>query len=143
MDQPLLPEPAWDDAGGDDSVGRRQDGDVLGAPGVIRRFGAAIRHHKTGFTANAMGVWDCPPARVEEVGQTMASFTEVSHCYERPRKPQWPANLYTMIHARSREDVEQIGERIAEATGLRSPRLLYSTREFKKSSMKYFTDTVA
>ncbi len=108
--------------------------------GVIRRFGAAIKHSKTGFTANAMGVWDCPPARVEEVGQIMASFAEVSHCYQRPRRPQWPANLYTMIHARSREEVEQIAERIRVATGLTEARLLYSTREFKKSSMRYFSE---
>jgi len=108
--------------------------------GVIRRFGAAIRHHKTGFSANAMGVWDCPDERVEEVGSTMASFAEVSHCYERPKLPQWPANLYTMIHARSKDEVEDVARRIQQATGLAEPRLLYSTREFKKSSMRYFSE---
>ena len=108
--------------------------------GVIRRFGAAIKHSKTGFTANAMGVWDCPKERVEEVGQIMASFKEVSHCYQRPRMPQWPANLYTMLHAKDRDEIEAIAARIQEAVGLSSARLLYSTREFKKSSMRYFSE---
>lgn len=107
---------------------------------VIRRFGAAIKHHKTGFTANAMGVWDCPDGRVEEVGTIMASFPEVSHCYERPRAATWPANLYTMIHGRSRAEVEATAARIRDAVGLEAPRLLYSVREFKKTSMTYFTE---
>jgi DNA-binding Lrp family transcriptional regulator len=107
---------------------------------VIRRFGAAIKHHKTGFTANAMGVWDCPDDRVEEVGAIMASFPEVSHCYERPRAATWPANLYTMIHGRSREEVEATAARIRDAVGLPAPRLLYSVREFKKTSMTYFAE---
>jgi DNA-binding Lrp family transcriptional regulator len=108
--------------------------------GVIRRFGAAIRHHKTGFTANAMGVWTCPEDRVEEVGTIMAGFAEVSHCYQRPSAPTWPANLYTMIHGRSPEDVEGTAERIRAAVGLPEPRLLYSIREFKKTSMTYFAE---
>lgn len=107
---------------------------------VIRRFGAAIKHHKTGFTANAMGVWDCPDERVEEVGTIMASFPEVSHCYERPRAATWPANLYTMIHGRSRAEVEATAARIRDAVGLATPRLLYSVREFKKTSMTYFAE---
>ncbi len=105
---------------------------------VIRRFGAAIKHHKTGFAANAMGVWTAPEERVEEVGPIMASFKEVSHCYQRPSAPTWPANLYTMMHGRSREECERIAERIREATGLPAPRLLYSVKEFKKTSMRYF-----
>jgi len=107
---------------------------------VIRRFGAAIKHHKTGFSANAMGVWSCPEERVEEVGQIMASFKEVSHCYQRPTAPTWPANLYTMIHGRTREECVAVAETIREATGLEAPRLLYSVREFKKASMKYFAE---
>ncbi|MDO9556401.1 MAG: Lrp/AsnC family transcriptional regulator [Coriobacteriia bacterium] len=107
---------------------------------VIRRFGAAIRHHRTGFSANAMGVWSCLEERVEEVGQIMASFNEVSHCYERPTAPTWPANLYTMIHGRTREEVGAVAESIRGATGLEAPRLLYSVREFKKASMKYFAE---
>lgn len=107
--------------------------------GVIRRFGAAIKHHKTGFVANAMGVWDCADeAEVERVGAIMAGFAEVSHCYQRPRRPTWPHDLYTMIHGRSREECEAVAERIRVATGLPAPWLLYSVREFKKASMRYF-----
>ncbi|MBE0418484.1 MAG: Lrp/AsnC family transcriptional regulator [Coriobacteriia bacterium] len=108
--------------------------------GVIRRFGAAIKHHKTGFASNAMGVWTAPEDRIEEVGAIMASFEEVSHCYERPKAPTWPANMYTMIHGRSREECEDVARRIREATGLPEPRLLYSVREFKKTSMRYFAE---
>lgn len=108
--------------------------------GVIRRFGAAIKHHKTGFASNAMGVWTAPEDRIEEVGAIMASFKEVSHCYERPTAPTWPANMYTMIHGRSREECEDVARRIREATGLPEPRLLYSVKEFKKTSMRYFAE---
>jgi len=107
---------------------------------VIRRFGAALKHHRTGFTANAMGAWYCEPDRVEEVGRIMASFKEVSHCYERPTAPTWPVNIYTMIHGRSREEAVEAAARIQQATGLAAPRLLYSVREFKKSSMTYFAE---
>lgn len=110
------------------------------AEGVIRRFGAAVRHTRTGFAANAMGVWECPDEQVEAAGVTMASFPEVSHCYQRPRTPTWHGNLYTMIHGRTKADCEAVAERIREATGLKAARLLYSTREFKKSSMRYFED---
>jgi len=108
--------------------------------GVIRRFGAAIKHHKTGFAANAMGVWTSPEDGIEEIGAIMASFKEVSHCYQRPSTPTWPANLYTMIHGRSREECEDVAHRIQGATGLPEPRLLYSVKEFKKTSMKYFAE---
>lgn len=107
---------------------------------VIRRFGAALKHHRTGFTANAMGAWYCEPARLLEVGRIMASFKEVSHCYERPTAPTWPINLYTMIHGHSRDEAAEVAERIRQATGLAAPRLLYSVREFKKSSMTYFAE---
>lgn len=108
--------------------------------GVIRRFGAAIKHHKTGFTHNAMGVWNVPEDRLDELGPVMASFKEVSHGYARPSFPTWPHNAYTMIHGKSREECEEVARRIQEATGLPDPRLLYSTREFKKVSMRYFAE---
>lgn len=108
--------------------------------GVIRRFGAAIKHHKTGFTHNAMGVWNIPEDQLDEIGPIMASFKEVSHVYARPSYPTWPHNAYTMIHGTSREECEKVAERIKEATGLPEPRLLYSTKEFKKMSMRYFVE---
>ena len=108
--------------------------------GVIRRFGAAIKHHRTGYTHNAMGVWNVPEGRLDELGPIMASFKEVSHGYARPSYPTWPHNAYTMIHGTSKAECEDVARRIQEATGLPEPRLLYSTREFKKMSMKYFVE---
>lgn len=106
--------------------------------GIIRRFGAAIRHREAGFTANAMVVWNVEDERTLEVGKMMASFSEVSHCYERPRYPDWPYNLFTMVHGKSREECEQIAKKIAATTNITNYRLLFSTDELKKTSMKYF-----
>ncbi len=106
--------------------------------GRIRRFGAAVRHRDLGYVANAMVVWQVPDDRIREVGPVMAGFKEVSHCYQRPRRPEWPYNFYTMVHGQTREECEQVAERIARATGLKTYRLLFSTAELKKSSMRYF-----
>lgn len=106
--------------------------------GIIRRFGAAIRHREAGFTANAMVVWNVEDDRTIEIGKKMASFSEVSHCYERPRYPDWPYNLFTMVHGKSREECEQIAKKIANVIDVTNYRLLFSTDELKKTSMKYF-----
>lgn len=108
--------------------------------GVIRRFGAILRHQKAGYQGNAMVVWRVPEGRTSELGEAMASFSAVSHCYLRPAVPEWPYNLYTMIHGRSAEDCRQVVKRISRATGIRNYRLLFSRREHKKSSMRYFDD---
>jgi DNA-binding Lrp family transcriptional regulator len=73
------------------------------ADDIIRRFGATLRHQRTGFDANAMVVWEVEPERAEEVGNIFASFREVSHCYQRPAMPDWPYRLFTMIHGSSSE----------------------------------------
>jgi len=107
--------------------------------GWIRRYGATLRHQKAGFTANGMGVWKVPnPDEREKLGAIMASFREVSHCYERPSFEDWPYHLFSMIHGQSREECEETARRISEKTGLKDYKVLYSTREFKKSSMRYF-----
>ena len=108
------------------------------ADGTIRRLGAILRHHKAGVTVNAMGVWQVPEAHIAEIGKTMAGFSQVSHCYERPASEEWPYNLYTMIHARSQEEAEETATLLSEATGMESYELLYTQRELKKSSMRYF-----
>lgn len=105
----------------------------------IRRFGATLRHAKAGFKANGMGVWKVPnPEDRQRLGEEMASFREVSHCYERSSFNDWPYNLFTMIHGESKEDCEEVARRISEKTGVKEYDMLYSSREFKKSSMKYF-----
>lgn len=105
----------------------------------IRRFGATLRHQKAGFKANGMGVWPVPDeSKRQALGEVMASFHEVSHCYERPSYGDWPYNLFTMLHGESREECEEAAKRISEKTGIKEYRMLYSSREFKKSSMVYF-----
>ncbi len=106
--------------------------------GIIRKFGAILNHRVAGYGENAMVVWRVPGERNREVGKTMASFPEVSHCYERATQPGWPYNLFTMIHGRTRDECEKIAEDISREIGITDYRLLYSTRQFKKTSMKYF-----
>ncbi|MCL2863236.1 MAG: Lrp/AsnC family transcriptional regulator [Methanimicrococcus sp.] len=102
----------------------------------IRRFGASIGHLALGFTANGMGVWDIPPDKVEETGKKMASFDEVSHCYERPPTPDWPYNMYTMIHCRSQEECKAVAERISKTIGITNYQLVFSERELKKKGVR-------
>jgi DNA-binding Lrp family transcriptional regulator len=106
--------------------------------GIVRRLSASLRHRKLGIGANALCIWKVPEERVEEVGRRMASFEEVTHCYERPIVPgKWEYNLFTMVHGYDRESVEAIIERIAKAVGIQDYRRLYSTREFKKVYRQY------
>jgi DNA-binding Lrp family transcriptional regulator len=101
---------------------------------------AAVLHHReAGFRANAMGVWVVPSERAEEVGQIMGSFRGVSHCYLRPTYPDWPYSIFTMVHGQKATDCQAIIDAIAEATGIREYALLYSTKEYKKIRLRYFT----
>ncbi|HEY9205467.1 MAG TPA: siroheme decarboxylase subunit beta [Candidatus Methanoperedens sp.] len=104
--------------------------------GVIRRFGASIGHRAIGITANAMCTWNVPEERVEEVGAIMAGFSQVTHCYERPRYPDWKYNIFTMIHAYSRDECEKIAREISLATGIMDYSILFSEREFKKTGVR-------
>jgi DNA-binding Lrp family transcriptional regulator len=106
--------------------------------GVIRRFGATLRHQEAGFGSNAMVAWKVPENKVDEVGSAMAGFREVTHCYQRQVEKDWLYNLYTMIHGESREECYRIAKRISQETGIRDYVLLFSEKEFKKTSMKYF-----
>ena len=108
--------------------------------GVIRRYGATLRHQRTGYTANAMAAWQVEEERVEAAGKKMASFRQVSHCYRRDPQPDWPYNLYTMIHADDEDSCREIARRMAEAAGVERHTLLFSRRELKKTSMVYFDD---
>lgn len=111
---------------------------VLIENGIIRRFGAAVRHQDLGFKANAMVVWDVPDDNINDVGGKMAGFREVTHCYQRPRYPKWPYSLFTMVHGRSREECARIAGEISQAVGISGYELLFSTAELKKISMRYF-----
>ncbi len=106
--------------------------------GVIRRIGAVLYHQQAGVRANVMGVWKVSTEKALEVGKIMSSFPQVSHCYERPTTPQWDYNLYTMIHGKDFQECSRIAQEISRKCGITGYKLLPSTREFKKISMKYF-----
>ena len=106
--------------------------------GVIRRFGATIRHQKSGFAANAMVAWIVDEKRIEKVGEKMSSFKEVSHCYRRNPTDEWPYNLYTMVHANNEDTCREIARTMSSKTRVENYKLLFSRRELKKTSMKYF-----
>ena len=105
---------------------------------IIRRFGATLRHQKTGFTANAMAAWQVDEDRIDAVGGKMASFREVSHCYRRNPTDRWPYNLYTMIHANDEDACRQTAQHMSEAASVKNYTLLFSRKELKKTSMVYF-----
>jgi len=107
--------------------------------GVIRRFGATIRHQKSGFAANAMVAWIVDEERIEEVGEKMSFFKEVSHCYRRNPTDEWPYNLYTMVHANNEDTCREIARTMSTESRVENYKLLFSRRELKKTSMKYFT----
>jgi len=105
---------------------------------VIRRFGVTLRHQRTGFNANAMVAWKVDEARIEKVGQKMASFIQVSHCYRRDPTDQWPYNLYTMVHANDEQSCHATARKMSRATSVEDYTLLFSREELKKTSMVYF-----
>jgi DNA-binding Lrp family transcriptional regulator len=112
----------------------------LNRRGIIRRFGATLKHQKSGFKANAMVAWNVDEARVEQVGTAMAGFDEITHCYRRDPAPGWPYNLYTMVHAGTEAECLSLVEKIAATVGETDYTLLFSRKELKKTSMKYFED---
>jgi len=108
--------------------------------GVMRRFATILNHRKAGFGANAMSVWAVPEEKGEEIGKEMAEFSAVSHCYLRPSYPNWPYNLFAMVHAKTQEECDTLIEEMAKESGLTEYGKLYSTVEFKKQRLVYFDD---
>jgi DNA-binding Lrp family transcriptional regulator len=106
----------------------------LKASGALRRVAAMLAHRKVAYSHNAMVVWKVDDKNVEKIGAVMASFPEVSHCYERDTGGYWAYNLYTMVHGKHYEDCMKSIERIAHETGISDYRVLFSKREFKKTS---------
>jgi DNA-binding Lrp family transcriptional regulator len=104
--------------------------------GIIRRIAAVLFHRKALYTHNAMVVWKVQEAEVDRAGSIMASFDEVSHCYEREKGGYWDYNVYTMIHGKSLEDCKEIAGRISERTGIKDFQMFFSKREFKKIPLR-------
>ena len=107
--------------------------------GGLRRVAAILYHRRAGFSANGMGVWNVPDGEILETGKRMAAFRGVSHCYQRPTYADWPYSVFTMAHGRSKEECDAILDSIADATGITERATLYSSTEFKKVRMLYFT----
>lgn len=108
--------------------------------GIIRRFGATLNHRNIGFKANAMVVWIVPEERIKEVSKSMILFEQVSHCYQRPTFLNWPYNIFTMVHGETKEECEKVVKDIINLVNINDYNILYSTKELKKSSMKYFIE---
>lgn len=108
--------------------------------GLLRRVAAILYHRRAGYSANGMGVWKVPEDEVMQVGPVMASFRGISHCYQRPTYEDWPYSVFTMAHGRSREECDAVLDAIAEHTGIEERATLYSSTEYKKVRLLYFTD---
>ncbi len=108
--------------------------------GLLRRVAAILFHRRAGFSANGMGVWKVPEEKIAELGPRMAAYRGISHCYERPTYKDWPYSVFTMAHGRSKEECDGILDAIAEQTGITERATLYSSTEFKKIRLLYFTD---
>jgi siroheme decarboxylase len=107
---------------------------------LLRRVAAILFHRRAGFSANGMGVWKVPEERVMELGPRMAAFRGISHCYQRPTYADWPYSIFTMAHGRSKEECDAILDSIAAHTGIDERATLYSSTEFKKIRLLYFTE---
>ncbi|PHQ65622.1 MAG: AsnC family protein [Sulfurimonas sp.] len=110
--------------------------------GIMRRFASILNHRKAGFNANAMVVWDVDETNGEEIGATAAAFSAVSHCYLRPKYENWPYNLFTMVHGKTKEETNGIIAEMASEIEAKSHMPLYSSREFKKIRIEYFTPAI-
>jgi len=106
--------------------------------GVMRRFAAVLRHQKAGFVANGMICWCIPEERLPDLGYRLASYPQVSHCYQRPVYSDWPYNVFSMVHARSRKQCEEIARQMSQEIGVDDYVILYSTKEYKKERVRYY-----
>ena len=108
--------------------------------GVMRRFAAILRHRDAGFTANGMIVWKVPEERIDDVGAKLGAFPQVSHCYQRPVYPDWPYNVFSMIHCKSEDEATEMAKTIQDQINVDEYKILFSSREFKKTRVEYFVE---
>jgi DNA-binding Lrp family transcriptional regulator len=140
-DMPVCPEPYAPAA---ERVGMNQERFLahlaaMQERGLLRRVAAILYHRRAGFSANGMGVWQVPDERIAELGPRMAAVRGISHCYQRPTYPDWPYSVFTMAHGRSKPECDAVLDAIAEQTGISGRATLYSSTEFKKIRLLYFT----
>jgi DNA-binding Lrp family transcriptional regulator len=108
--------------------------------GLLRRVAAILYHRRAGFSANGMGVWQVPDEAIGQIGRRMAAVRGISHCYQRPTYDDWPYSVFTMAHGRSKDECDAVLDAIAEQTQIHERATLYSSTEFKKIRLLYFTD---
>jgi DNA-binding Lrp family transcriptional regulator len=111
--------------------------------GRLRRVAGILNHRKAGFAANGMGVWVVPEARVQEVGGFFAGYSAVTHCYLRPTYPDWPYNIFTMVHSKKINQCDQVIAEMSDKSGLKDYAILYSHKEYKKIRLEYFTGEIS
>ena len=109
--------------------------------GVMRRYAAILRHRDAGFVANGMIVWKVPEERIEIVGEKLGAFPQISHCYQRPVYADWPYNVFSMVHCKSIPEAEEMAKEIQRQIDVNEYRILFSSREFKKTRVEYFTES--
>lgn len=109
--------------------------------GVMRRYAAILRHRDVGFTANGMIVWRVPEEKIESVGETLGAFPQISHCYQRPVYADWPYNVFSMVHCKSIAEAESMAKDIQSHIKVDDYKILFSSREFKKTRVEYFTES--
>ncbi|MCE5284865.1 MAG: AsnC family transcriptional regulator [Pelosinus sp.] len=110
--------------------------------GKLRKMGVVLRHRQVGYAANALCIWRVDDKKVHEIGTQLAAHAAVTHCYSRQTSSSWPYNLYAMVHAASCEECKRLAGELAAAAGLMQPVMLFSVREWKKTSMHYFSDSL-
>jgi DNA-binding Lrp family transcriptional regulator len=141
-DMPVVPEP-YADAAAELGMSQERFLDHLAGMqerGLLRRVAAILYHRRAGFSANGMGVWQVPDEQILDIGRRMAAVRGVSHCYQRPTYADWPYSVFTMAHGRSKEECDAVLDSIARQTGISERATLYSSTEFKKIRLLYFTD---
>jgi siroheme decarboxylase len=141
-DLPVIPEPFAPAA---EELGMGQDElldhlERMQERRLLRRVAAILFHRRAGFSANGMGVWKVPDERIMELGPQMAAYRGISHCYQRPTYKDWPYSIFTMAHGRSKDECDAILDSIADSTGIDQRSTLYSSTEFKKIRLLYFTE---
>lgn len=105
--------------------------------GLMRKFSAVLNHRKAGFIANAMCVWNVPEKSVVRAGNLIATFAQVSHCYQREKYPEWNYNLYAMVHGKTKDECLTAAKKISQKIGFSDCKILFSSKEYKKVGVKY------
>jgi len=111
---------------------------ALAETGVMRRFGATLRHQRSGFAANVMVAFKVRPKDANRVGEKLSSHRQVTHCYLRKTNGQFPYNLFAMVHGRNEAECRRLVEEMAREVGIAEYEMLFSERELKKTSMRYY-----